>query len=479
MMNYGIYLGGRWLETAETIQVVNPFNGETVGETASAAKAEMDMAAERAQEAFEIMKRMSAGERSTILRVIADGVKERAGEFAQVIALEAGKAISAAKTEVLRAITTIELASEEARRIGGEVIPMDILPVTRFKFGINRRFPVGVVLGITPFNFPLNLPCHKIAPALAMGNSIIIKPASATPLSMMLLAEVVEQTDLPKGAFIVLPCSGADSEHLISSPCVKKVSFTGSAEVGWRVKEIATKKKVTLELGGNAAMVIHSDSDVEAAAKKAVTGGFAYNGQVCISVQRVFVHRPVYEKALEAMIRETNQLRAGDQLDERNFITAMITPHDADRVMNWISEAAGGGAEAVTGNRRKGNIVYPTILIKTKPDMKVNCCEVFGPVITVEPYGEFEEAVDMVNHTRFGLQAGYFTRDIGRISYAYNETETGGVIINDFPTFRLDHMPYGGVKDSGSGREGVRYAMEEMSEPRLLVIDTLPKNDIK
>lgn len=479
MISYGIYLGGRWLETSERQQVANPFNGEPVGEVSLAFNTEMDIAAERAQDAFEIMKRMSAGERSAILKAVATGIKERAEEFAQMISLESAKAISAARTEVQRAISTMELASEEARRIGGEVIPMDMLPVSRFKFGISRRFPLGVILGITPFNYPLNLPCHKIGPALAMGNSIIIKPATATPLSMMLLAEIVEETDLPKGAFIVLPCKGSDAEYLVSNPYIKKISFTGSAETGWRIKEIAPRKKVTLELGGNAALVIHSDSDVTEAAKKAVMGGFVYNGQVCISVQRVFIHRPVYQQALNVIIKETKQLKTGDQTDEKTFITSMITPHDADRVMGWISEALGEGAEAVTGNKREGNIIIPTVLTGTKPEMKVNCMEVFGPVITVEPYDEFEEAVAMVNGSRYGLQAGYFTKDITRIAYAYNETEAGGVIINDFPTFRLDHMPYGGVKDSGVGREGVKYAMEEMSEPRLLVIDTLPGKNTK
>jgi acyl-CoA reductase-like NAD-dependent aldehyde dehydrogenase len=317
MMSYGIYLGGRWLETNDRLQVTNPYNGEQVGETSIASKEEMDIAAERAQDAFEIMKRMSAGERSAILKSMADGIRDRFEEFVNVIALESAKAISAAKTEVLRAINTLELASEEARRIGGDVIPMDMLPAARYKFGISRRFPVGVILGITPFNYPLNLPCHKIGPALAMGNSIIIKPASATPLSMMLLAEIAEKTDLPKGAFIVLPCRGSDTEHLISSPYVKKISFTGSADTGWRIKEIAARKKVTLELGGNAALVIHSDSDIAEAAKKAITGGFVYNGQVCISVQRVLVHRPVYEKTLESMVKETKGLKAGNQTDER------------------------------------------------------------------------------------------------------------------------------------------------------------------
>jgi len=473
MMDYGLYLGGRWIETDDKIQVNNPYTGEIIGEVSAAGKEQMDLACERAKDAFEIMKRMSAGERSDILLSVAKGVKEKKKEFAETIALECGKAIKSARLEVERAINTLTVASEEAKRIGGEVIPMDLQPVGRYKFGINRRFPLGVVLGISPFNFPLNLPCHKIAPALAMGNSIILKPASFTPLSMMLLAEVAEETDLPKGAFIVLPAAGADAEYLVKSPYVKKITFTGSAEIGWRIKELAPKKKVTLELGGNAAMVIHEDCDLSVAAKKAALGGFVYNGQVCISVQRVFVHQPVYDEVVKIMVDEASKLKAGDQMKEENFITAMITESEAKRVMDWVSEAIGDGAEVLTGNSRDASIVSPTILTNTKPEMKVNSHEVFGPVITVEPYDTFADAVDMVNQSRYGLQAGYFTRDINRIAYAYNETEVGGVIINDFPTFRLDHMPYGGVKDSGFGREGLRYAMEEMSEPRLLVIDTL------
>ncbi|MBN2135071.1 MAG: aldehyde dehydrogenase family protein [Acidobacteria bacterium] len=472
MMDYGCYFGGKWIETEEKLEVRNPYNSELIGTVSLAGKAEMDMAAERAVDAFEITKRMMAAERSEILMQIVSGIQERQDEFARVIALEAGKAINSAELEVKRAITTLVVAAEEAKRISGEVILMDLNPVGKYKIGLNRRFPLGVVLGITPFNFPLNLTCHKIGPALAMGNSIIIKPASQTPFSMMLLAEVIENTDLPKGAFIVLPCKGAETEYMVTCPHIKKITFTGSPAVGWRIKELAPRAKVTLELGGNAALVIHNDANVEYAAKRAVMGGFVYNGQVCISVQRVLVHSSVFQEALCIMKDETLKLKAGDQLDKNNFITAMISADEADRVEQWINEAIEQGAEVITGNKREGNIIYPTILTKTKPEMKVNSHEVFGPVITVEKYENFEDAVNTVNESRYGLQAGYFTRDIGRIAYAYNETEVGGVIINDFPTFRLDHMPYGGVKDSGFGREGIRYAMEEMSEPRLLVIDT-------
>ncbi len=476
MMEYGIYTGEKWLKSGDLLEVTNPYNDEVIGRVHLAGKKEMDAAVSASVKAFEITKRMSAEERSNILKSIAAGIEERSEDFAKTIALEAGKAISSARLEVRRAITTMTLASEEAKRIGGQVIPMDLAEVGRHKIGMNRRFPLGIVLGITPFNFPLNLPCHKIAPALAMGNVIIIKPASQTPLSMMLLAEVIDKTDLPKGAFIVLPAKGSAAEYMVTCPHVKKISFTGSSDVGWRITRLAEKKKVTMELGGNAALVIHEDADLETACKKAVVGGFVYNGQVCISVQRVLAHRTVYKKALEIIIKETESLKSGDQMNPDSFITSMISESEADRVENWVNEAGSKEAEVLTGGLREKNIVKPSVLTGTTKDMKVNSEEVFGPVITVESYDDFREAVKNVNDSKYGLQAGYFTRDISRIAYAYNETEAGGIIINDFPTFRLDHMPYGGVKDSGVGREGLIYAMEEMSEPRLLVVDTLMEN---
>jgi glyceraldehyde-3-phosphate dehydrogenase (NADP+) len=334
-----------------------------------------------------------------------------------------------------------------------------------------RRFPLGPIAGITPSNFPLNLVAHKVAPAIAAGCPIILKPAPQTPLTAFLLAEAVEQAGLPDGAFNVLPLSNEDAGLLISDDRIKMISFTGSAPVGWEIKRRAGKKKVVLELGGNAGVIVHGDADLTWAADRCVTGGFSYAGQTCISVQRILVERPAFKKFTDLLLEGVSRLQVGDPMDESTDLGPLIRESDAVRASDWVKEAVQDGATLLCGGKRHGSVLEPTVLTGTRPDMKVNCQEIFAPVVTIESYDDFAVALRRINESPYGLQAGVFTRDANRIFQAYDELEVGGVIAGDVPSFRIDHMPYGGVKDSGLGREGLRYAIEEMTEPKLLVMN--------
>jgi acyl-CoA reductase-like NAD-dependent aldehyde dehydrogenase len=396
---------------------------------------------------------------------------ERKEEFARTLAQEAGKPIRAARTEIERSIFTFTVAAEESTRIHGEYLPLDWQEFTAGRWGIVRRFPIGPIAGITPFNFPLNLVAHKVAPAIAAGCPIVLKPAPQTPLCSLLLAECVQQAGWPDGGLSVLPLSNEDAGLLVTDERIKLISFTGSVPVGWDIKRRAGKKKVVLELGGNAAVLVHSDADVAYAAERCVVGGFAYAGQTCISVQRILVEQSVYGKFTDLLIEAVKQLKTGDPMDESTDVGPLIRESDAIRTTAWIDEAVRSGARLLCGGRRTHNVVEPTILTGTKPDMKVNCQEIFGPVVTVEPYQNFDQALRQVNNSVYGMQAGIFTRDAKLLFQAYEELEVGSVIAGDVPSFRIDHMPYGGVKDSGLGREGLRYAIEEMTEPKLLVMN--------
>ncbi|MGR3219711.1 MAG: aldehyde dehydrogenase family protein, partial [Candidatus Anammoxibacter sp.] len=368
-----------------------------------------------------------------------------------------------------RSVFLFQIASEEAKRIKGETIPLDLIKATGDTFAINKHFPIGPIFGITPFNFPLNLVSHKVAPALAAGNSIIIKPASATPITAIILGEIIMESGLPKGGFSVLPMSSELGEGMVKDDRFKMVSFTGSPKVGWYLKSISGKKKVALELGGNAGCVIDKDTDLSYAAGRCCYGGFAFSGQTCISLQRLYVHEDVYDEFLPKFISCVKGLKTGDPLDESTGIGPMIKLKEAERTENWINEAVTGGAKILVGGKRNGTIMEPTVLGDTNADMKVNCSEVFGPIVTVTKCSSFADGVERINDSVYGLQAGIFTKDIGNIFLAYKELDVGGVVVNDVPTFRLDNMPYGGVNESGLGREGIVYAMEEMSEIKLLV----------
>jgi glyceraldehyde-3-phosphate dehydrogenase (NADP+) len=387
------------------------------------------------------------------------------------MAQEAGKPVKAARTEVDRAIFTFTVAAEESTRIHGEYLSLDWQEYTAGRWGIVRRFPLGPVAGITPFNFPLNLVAHKVAPAIAAGCPLVLKPAPQTPLTALMLAEAVQEAGWPDGALNVLPLSNEDAELLVSDERIKLISFTGSAAVGWDIKRRAGKKKVLLELGGNAGVIVHSDADLEHAAGRCVAGGFAYAGQSCISVQRILVERPVLGRFTELLLAGVAKLKTGDPLDESADLGPLIRESDAIRATQWVEEAVRTGARLLCGGHRKGSVMEPTVLTGTRPDMKVNCQEIFAPVVTVEAYDSFDEALRQINHSAYGLQAGIFTRDVKRLFTAFDELEVGALIAGDVPTFRIDHMPYGGVKDSGLGREGLRYAIEEMTEPRLLVMN--------
>jgi len=468
---WGFLLDGKWVMEGESFEIHTPLDGGVVGTGYRATAAHAEAAVQAAQRAFGLTRKMPSYERQRILRAISEGIRQRHEDFSRLIALEAGKPIKTARAEVDRAVFTFAVAAEEATRIGGEWLPLDWQPSTAGRAAIVRRFPLGPIFAITPFNFPLNLVAHKVAPAIAAGCTTVLKPAPQTPLSSLQLAEVVQSAGWPAGALNVLPLAIPEAERLVSDDRMKLLTFTGSGAVGWALKQKAGKKKVILELGGNAGVIVHSDWDIEDAARRCVVGGFSYAGQSCISVQRIFVQRSVQEKFLAALLEGVKKLKVGDPLDETTDVGPMISEEAARRAAQWIEEAVAAGAKVETGGKRKGPFLEPTVLTSTRPEMKVSCQEVFAPVVNVEPYDDFEDAIRRVNNSPYGLQAGLFTRDAKLLFRAFEELEVGGVIAGDMSSFRIDHMPYGGVKESGMGREGLRYAIEEMTEPRLLVLN--------
>jgi len=468
---HGFFIDGKWLEEGDLIEIRAPYDGAVVGRVYRGSREHAKAAIAAAVKAFGTTRRLPAFERQRVLRQIATGMLERKDEFSRTLAQEAGKPIKTARIEVERAIFTFNIAAEETVRGYGEYLPLDWQQSTAGRWGIVRRFPLGPIAGISPFNFPLNLVAHKVAPAMAAGCSMVLKPAPQTPISALLLAEVVQQAGWPDGGLNVLLLSNEDSELLVTDERIKLISFTGSAAVGWAIKNKAGKKKVVLELGGNSAVIVHSDYDLKYAADRCVTGGFSYAGQSCISVQRILVENSVYGKFTDLLLAGVNKLKVGDPLDESSDLGPLIRESDAIRAADWIQEAVRGGARLLCGGKRKGSLLEPTVLTGTRPFMKVNCQEVFAPVVTVEPYNDFASALREANNSPYGLQAGLFTRDAKLIFQAYEELEVGGLIAGDVPTFRVEHMPYGGVKDSGLGREGLRDAIQEMTEPKLLVMN--------
>ena len=467
----GFFVDGKWIEEGELVEVRAPYDHSVLAQVFQGTRQHAEAAIAAAVKAFGTTRRLPAFERQRVLRRVAQAITERKDEFSRTLSQEAGKPIKAARTEVERAIFTFTVAAEESTRIYGEFLPLDWQEFTAGRWGIVRRFPLGPIAGITPFNFPLNLVAHKVAPAIAAGCSMVLKPAPQAPLSALLLAEAVQQAGWPDGGLNVLPLSNEDAGLLVTDERIKLISFTGSAPVGWAIKRNAGKKKVILELGGNAGVIVHSDADVIYAAERCVAGGFAYAGQTCISVQRILVERSVYGKFTDALLAGVKKLKLGDPLEDTTDMGPLIRESDAARAAEWVQEAVRGGARLLCGGRRNGQMLEPTVLSGTRPDMKVNCQEIFAPVVTVEPYDEFESAVRQVNNSPYGLQAGIFTHDAKLLFHAYEELEVGSVIAGDVPSFRIDQMPYGGIKDSGLGREGLRYAIEEMSEPKLLVMN--------
>lgn len=465
------YLQGKWVEEGTPVEIHAPYDGAPLAQVFQGTREHAEQAIRAAVRALGTTRKLPAFERQRVLRSISQYITARKEEFSRTLAQEAGKPIRAARTEIERAIFTFTVGAEETTRIPGEFLSLDWQQFTSGRWGIVKRFPIGPVVGITPFNFPLNLVAHKVAPAIAAGCPIILKPAPQTPLSSLLLAEAVEQAGLPDGAFNVLPLSNEDAGVLVTDDRIKLLSFTGSAAVGWDIKRCAGKKKVVLELGGNAGVIVHGDTDLAWAADRCVTGGFSYAGQTCISVQRILAERSAFAKFRDLLLAGVSKLHVGDPMDETTDLGPMIRESDAIRAEQWVKAAIQGGATLLCGGRRRGSILDPTILTDTRADMKVNCQEIFAPVVTLEPYDDFAQALRLINESPYGLQAGVFTRDAGRIFQAFDELEVGGVIAGDVPSFRIDHMPYGGVKDSGLGREGLRYAIEDMTEPRLLVMN--------
>jgi acyl-CoA reductase-like NAD-dependent aldehyde dehydrogenase len=470
-LNFGFLLDGKWRNDRERIEIYSPGTRQRVGATYRATAADAEAAIRAAVRAFEVTRRMGGFERQRILRAISSGIEKQSEELARTVALEAGKPIKTARVEVDRAIFTFSVAAEEAVRVGGEYLPLDWQASTAGRWGIVRRFPLGPIAAITPFNFPINLVAHKLAPAIAAGCSVVLKPAPQTPLTALRLAQIVEQAGWPAGALNVLPLSNEDAGILVSDDRLKLLSFTGSTAVGWALKQKSGKKRVVLELGGNAGVVICADANLEYAADRCVTGGFGYAGQSCISVQRIIVEEGAYDKFLSALVSRVQKLKVGNVLDEATDVGPLISEDAAQRVIQWIEEAVRDGAKIVCGGHRNGAMVTPTVLTHTKPSMRVNCMEIFGPVVTVEKFSEYDQSLNELNRSEFGLQAGVFTRDFKRITKAFETLEVGGLMIGEVPTFRIDHMPYGGSKDSGLGREGLRYAIEEMTEPRLLAVN--------
>ncbi len=468
---YKLLINGKWEESNNIRTIKFPYDGSEVGRVHFAEREQIEKAINSAHSAFSQTKKLSNHERATILERIADQIKKRKEELAKSITLQSGKVIKHSLGEVDRAINTFRIASEEAKRIDGEVIPLDLSAQTKGRIGLLRRFPIGVIAGITPFNFPLNLVAHKVAPAIACGNTVVLKPSSQVPITSILLGEIIVETDYPPGGFNVLPSGYKEAEVLLTDEEVKKLTFTGSPAVGWELKKKAFRKKVTLELGGNAALVVEPDANLEYAVKRAVFGAFSFSGQICISVQRIFLHEKIYDSFMADFIEQTKNLKMGNPLDSDTDIGPMINIQAAQKTEEWIQEAVENGARIVDGGKRNGLMFEPTILENVKPELKISWLEAFAPIVVIYPYKDFEDALRGVNYSIYGLQAGIFTSDLKKVFKAYNVLDVGGVIINDVPTFRIDHMPYGGMKESGFGREGVKYAIEEMTELKLLAIN--------
>ncbi len=462
---------GAWVAEGDPCEVRAPYDGSVLATVYRPRPQQVERAVQASVRAFDVTRKLPAHERQRVLRTVAQSVSDRREEIARTLAQEAGKPLKTARAEVERAVFTFTVAAEESTRIYGEWLPLDLQASSAGRWAIVRRFPVGPILSITPFNFPLNLVAHKLAPAIAAGCTVVHKPAGQTPLCSLLLAEIIEQAGWPAGALNVLPLSGRAAEPLVSDDRLKLLTFTGSAEVGWELKKRAGKKRVALELGGNAGVIIHHDADVDYAADRCAYGGYSYAGQSCISVQRIFVHRTVLDKFLDAFIPRVKKLKLGDPLDEATDVGPMIDEAAACRAAGWVEEAVAAGARLLCGGKRYGTLLEPTALTGTEPGQRVNCQELFAPVVTVEPYEDFHEAVRQVNNSDYGLQAGVFTRDARLLFSAYEDLEVGGVMAGDVPTYRIDHMPYGGTKDSGLGREGLRYAIEDMTERKVLAVN--------
>jgi glyceraldehyde-3-phosphate dehydrogenase (NADP+) len=466
-----ILLAGRWVDSPDVLEVSNPFRTDApAGATYQATPDQYEEGVEAAVAAFPAMRSLGAYERGAILRRISEGIRARRDELATILATEAGKPIRDAGVEVDRAVLTFRLGAEEAERMVGETIPLDLMAASRGRVGITRRFPIGPIAAISPFNFPLNLAAHKLSPAIASGNTVVLKPPSKDPLTMLTVGEIVAEAGLPDGAVSILPMSRELGDRMVADPRFKLLTFTGSPSVGWRMKERAGRKKVVLELGGNAGCIVDASADLDWAVRRMLVGGFSYAGQVCISVQRLYIHDDVYDAFMTRFLAAAAGLRLGDPLDPTTDVGPMVDPAAAARTQRWVEEATSLGGEVLLGGTADGSIFPPTVLANVPVHAQVCSNEAFAPLVVVFRFTDLGQAIREVNDSSFGLQAGVFTNDLGHAWTSFHDLEVGGVIVNDIPTYRIDHMPYGGVKESGLGREGIRFAIEDMTEIRIMVL---------
>ena len=466
-----IFLAGRWVESPDALIVDNPADPQTpAGTTFNATEAQYEEAVEAAVAAFEVTRKLPAYERGRILREISAGIKARREELGRLIALEAGKPIRDALVEVDRATLTFRLGAEEAERMTGELIPLDLMPASKDRIGITRRFPIGPIAAISPFNFPLNLAAHKVAPAIASGNPIVLKPPSKDPLTMLTVGEIIEAAGAPAGSVSILPMTRELGDRMVADERFKLLTFTGSPSVGWRMKERAGKKKVVLELGGNAGVIVDRTADLDWAVKRCLVGAFSYAGQVCISVQRMVIHEDIWDTFMDRFVEGARVLKLGDPLDSTTDLGPMVDATAAGRTQRWVDEAVAMGGKLLLGGKADGTYFPPTVLTDVPLSAQVCSNEAFAPLVVAFPFRELDQAIGLVNDSMFGLQTGVFTNDLAGAWKAFAELEVGGVIVNDVPTYRIDHMPYGGVKDSGLGREGLRWAIEDMTEIRIMVL---------
>lgn len=464
-------IGGEWRSSNETREIIFPYDGSVTAEVCMATESDIEDAIIAAHKGFAVTRKLPTYRRIEILRNLHYLLQENYDQLVDTMVMESGKNKKTSRGETSRAIQTTLVAAEEAGRIYGEILDLDWTPAGANHRGFIRRFPIGIVAGITPFNYPLNLALHKLAPAIACGNAIIIKPPEVNPLSSLLLAELVLEAGYPPEAFSMIPCPGPRAEKLVTDPRIAMISFTGSAPVGWMIKSKAGQKRVALELGGNAPAIVHEDTDLDLAVSKITAGGFTNAGQNCISVQRILLHQPIFEDFCDRFIPAVKALKVGDPRLEDTDVGPMVSVAAAERAQAWVEEAIAEGANPLLRGTQNGAMFSPTVLAEVQPNMKVCTQEIFAPVVTLSPYETWDDAIAIANDTDFGLQGGVFTNDMRLIMDAWERLEVGGLQINDVSTFRVDHMPYGGVKSSGFGREGVRYTIEEMTELRQLVIN--------
>lgn len=471
MKDTKLWINGQWHDAEESYELASPYSGEVIAHVAKASIQDVEKAIEGAQQAFQSFKKTTAYERAEILYKVVDIMRQRKEELAEILALEAGKPIVAGLAEIDRTIATYQFAAEGAKQAKGETVPMDAAPGAGDRIGWTKREPLGVISAITPFNFPFNLVAHKLGPAFAVGNTVVLKPATQTPLSAIVMAEIFRDAGLPDGALQIVTGSGGElSNTLVTHPYVKKVTFTGSGKVGLKIKEKVGLRKVTLELGSNAAVIVEPSTPINKIISRCVSGAFNFAGQVCISLQRIYVHSSIIDEFTKAFVAETEKLIVGDPLEKTTDVSAMINPNEVERIREWIEEAQEQGAMIATGGVFTERTLTPTVMTNVSADMKIVCQETFSPIVSIVSYETLDDAIRLVNESDLGLNAGIYTNILSDALYAADELQAGAVIINDIPTFRVDNMPYGGVKMSGYGREGIKWAIEEMTDMKFISI---------